>query len=73
MRIAAHAVFSDRPGVRGTALEYLENVVPDAVRAPLLKRLGADRPRPQTRTDTRDALLKSAVMLVIAEEKPEEL
>jgi AAA family ATP:ADP antiporter len=74
MRIASHAVHSDAPGVRGTALEYLENVVPDPVRAPLMRRLGVDQPRRGApRAETRDELLKTAVHLAIAEDKPEEL
>ena len=74
MKIASHAVFSDTPGVRGTALEYLENVVPDPVRAPLMHRLGVDQPRHRApRAETRDELLKTAIHLAIADDKPEEL
>ncbi len=74
MKIASHAVFSDTPGVRGTALEYLENVVPDPVRAPLMHRLGVDQPRHRApRAETRDELLKTAIHLAIADEKAEDL
>ena len=74
MKIASHAVFSETPGVRGTALEYLENVVPDPVRAPLMRRLGVDQPRHRApRAETRDELLKTAIHLAIADDKPEEL
>jgi hypothetical protein len=73
MKIASHAVHSQAPGVRGTALEYLENVVPDPVRAPLMHRLGVDRPRPMPRAESRDALLKTAAQLALGEEKPEDL
>lgn len=70
MKIAAQAVHSQAPGVRGTALEYLENVVPEPVRAPLMRRLGVDHPRPAApRAETRDELLKTAVHLAIADEK----
>jgi hypothetical protein len=74
MRIAALAAHSDAPGVRGTALEYLDNVLPEPVRGLLLRRLGSDQPRPAApRPDTRDELLKTAVHLAIGEDKPEEL
>ena len=74
MKIASHAVFSDAPGVRGTALEYLDNVVPDPVRAPLMRRLGVDQPRHGTaRAETRDELLKTAVHLPMADDKAEDL
>lgn len=74
MRIASHAVFSDAPGVRGTALEYLENVVPDPVRGALMRRLGAGAaPRAKPRPETRDELLKTVAILAIVDEKPEDL
>jgi len=74
MRIASHAVYSDAPGVRGTALEYLENVVPDPVRAPFMRRLGVDQPHHGTpRAETRDELLKTAVHMAMTDDKPEEL
>ena len=74
MKIASHAVHSDAPGVRGTALEYLENVVPDPVRAPLMHRLGVDQPRRgKPRAETRDELLKTAMVLALPDDKPEEL
>ena len=74
MRIASQAVFSDASAVRGTALEYLENVVPDPVRAPLMRRLGVNQPRPAApRADARDALLKTGVHLAMVEDKPEDL
>jgi hypothetical protein len=73
MKIASHAVHSQAPGVRGTALEYLENVVPDPLRQPLMRRLGVDHPRPTPRADSRDELLKTAMHLAIVDDKPEEL
>lgn len=73
MKVASHAVHSDAPGVRGTALEYLDNVVPDPIRAVLMHRLGVDQPRHVTpRVETRDELLKTAMHLVMREDKPEE-
>jgi hypothetical protein len=74
MKIASHAVHSDAPGVRGTAIEYLENVVPDPVRAPLMRRLGVDQPRPRApRPETRDELLRTQVHLAMGDDKPEDL
>ena len=60
--------------MRGTALEYLDNVVAEPVRAPLMRRLGVDQPRHRApRAETRDELLKTAIHLAIADDKPEEL
>jgi hypothetical protein len=74
MKIASHAVHSDAPGVRGTAIEYLENVVPDPVRAQLMRRLGVDQPRPRApRPETRDELLRTQVHLAMGDDKPEDL
>jgi hypothetical protein len=74
MRIASLAAHSDAPGVRGTALEYLDNVLREPVRGLLLRRLGVDQPRHVApRADSRDELLKTAVHLAIVEDKPEDL
>lgn len=74
MRIAYHAVHSTAPGARGTALEYLENVVAEPVRSALLRRLGANPPGTQARprADARDELLKTAIHLKLPDEKAEE-
>jgi hypothetical protein len=73
MRVAAHAVRSEAPGVRGTALEYLENVVAEPLRGPLLGRLGAGTTAPASpRRDARDELLKSAAHLVVRDDRPDE-
>jgi ATP:ADP antiporter, AAA family len=45
LRIAARAVRGSDQTLRGTALEYLENVLPTIVRKPLLRRLAAPRER----------------------------
>ena len=46
VRIAARAVRGSDPILRGTALEYLENVLPTEVRRALLRRLAAPREQP---------------------------
>jgi ATP:ADP antiporter, AAA family len=43
LRIAARAIRGTDASLRGTALEYLENVLPTEVRKPLLRRLEAPR------------------------------
>jgi hypothetical protein len=52
--------------LRGTALEYLEQVLPDAVRQPLLRRLGAawtPPARPRALDEVEEELRRSAVSL----------
>jgi AAA family ATP:ADP antiporter len=64
--IAYRALRSPDPGLRGTALEYLDNVVPAAVRERLLPRLGAPAPpAPSGRSaaEIRDDLLRSTAGL----------
>ncbi|PYQ55972.1 MAG: hypothetical protein DMF78_00360, partial [Acidobacteria bacterium] len=57
LRIAYWALFGDDPSLRGTALEYLENVLPDDVRDALWPHLGvraaahAARPRQEVVRD----------------------
>ncbi|MBN1609790.1 MAG: hypothetical protein JW940_24370 [Polyangiaceae bacterium] len=46
IELASRALESSDARMRGTALEYLENVVPLPVRAPLLQRLGAPSSKP---------------------------
>jgi hypothetical protein len=36
VRLAYHALYSDDAAIRGTALEYLDNVVPDRIRPGVL-------------------------------------
>jgi hypothetical protein len=43
LRLASHAVHSSDRNLRGTALEYLENVLPDDIRADLWRHLGVSR------------------------------
>jgi hypothetical protein len=61
--VARRALRSGDAQLRGTALEYLDNVVPPAVRAPLWPHLGAPRPASSGRSaeEVRDDLLRSAV------------
>ena len=49
LQIALRAVLGTDPGLRGTALEYLENVLPDDVRGALWPLLGGPRRRPVPR------------------------
>ncbi len=44
MRLSLRALASDDPSLRGTALEYLENVLPDWIREPLWPYVGDHRP-----------------------------
>jgi hypothetical protein len=53
LRIALHAVHTDDPSLRGTALEYLESILPADLRAqlwPLLEGVGAVEPAPHRRS-----------------------
>jgi ATP:ADP antiporter, AAA family len=49
VQIAYRAMRSQDRALRGTALEYLENVLPDDMRAALLPHLDAPRPAPRRR------------------------
>jgi hypothetical protein len=53
------------PRIRGTALEYLEQILPEGVRRKLLQRLGADAvARPlRARNEIEDELQRSSVLL----------
>ena len=55
LQIAYWAVLGADPGLRGTALEYLENVLPDDVRRALWPHVGA-RARPSSPTRPRQLL-----------------
>jgi ATP:ADP antiporter, AAA family len=50
VRLAYHALFSDDPAIRGTALEYLDNVLPDRIRSGVLSLLQASPNRSDDRT-----------------------
>jgi len=65
MRVAAQALRAEAAGVRGTAIEYLDNVVAEPLRTALLRRLGEATPAaPRPRAGAREELLKSAAHLV---------
>jgi hypothetical protein len=68
LQIAAWALRGRDAGLRGTALEYLENVLPGEVRVPLFALLGAGRPqrRPRPRPEVLQELLRSGDMLAVA-------
>jgi ATP/ADP translocase len=48
------AVFGTDPNLRGTALEYLENVLPDDIRNGLWPHLGSPAPRKRTARESRE-------------------
>jgi hypothetical protein len=73
MRVAAHAARAGAPGVRGTALEYLDNVVAEPLRSALLRRLGERAPAAaRAHPGAREELLKSAAHLVRPEPASDE-
>ncbi|MBI2896377.1 MAG: hypothetical protein HYY06_22660 [Deltaproteobacteria bacterium] len=43
LKIAFRALATDDDGLRGTALEYLENILPDTIREPMRPYMGGDR------------------------------
>jgi len=54
--LAMHGVTSDDPAQRGTALEYLENVLPAELRARLWDRLGVIEPVPHSQRSPTELL-----------------
>ena len=56
LQIAYRGIHTDDPGLRGTALEYLEGVLPPDIRDRLWPFL-SDRPRKQSDTRARDQIL----------------
>jgi hypothetical protein len=66
LRVSRWAFRRQEPRLRGTALEYLEQVLPEGVRRPLLRRLGEATPapaRPRPLDEVEDELRRSAVSL----------
>jgi ATP:ADP antiporter, AAA family len=66
LQIAHRAVLGQDPGLRGTALEYLENVLPDDVRRALWPHLGAGlraAAAPRPRQNLVQDLLRSGATL----------
>jgi hypothetical protein len=64
LEAAFQALRSADTGARGTALEYLDHVLPAAVRERLWPHLGASRPQPSGRSpdEIRDELLRSTTI-----------
>ena len=56
LRLALQAIHSEDRNLRGTALEYLENVLPDDIREALWRHIGVARPTPERRRN-RTALI----------------
>jgi hypothetical protein len=65
--LSLRALSSGSENLRGTALEYLHNVLPESVRAPLWPRLAerSDRPRERTSSSSPEDLLKSMRSLML--------
>src|SRR5262249_12967252 len=64
LQLSSRAVRGEDPGLRGTALEYLENVLPEGVREALFPHLGvrarvprAARPREQVEDELRGSVV----------------
>jgi ATP:ADP antiporter, AAA family len=55
VRLAYHALHADEPAIRGTALEYLENVLPERVKSGVLALLARSIEAPRQRPERRDA------------------
>ncbi len=55
VRLAYHALHADEPAIRGTALEYLENVLPERVKQATLSLLAGSVEPPRERRIQRDA------------------
>jgi hypothetical protein len=68
LRLSRWALRGDDMRLRGTALEYLEQVLPDAVHRPLVRRLGAARPPavapPRSLDEVEEDLRRSAAVRV---------
>jgi len=65
--LSLRALSSQDPNLRGTALEYLHNVLPEAVREPLWPRLTerSERPRVRSTKSTPEDLLQSMRSLIV--------
>jgi AAA family ATP:ADP antiporter len=68
--LSLRALSSEDENLRGTALEYLHNVLPDRVREPLWPRL-IERPPTRSTTEHHEELLQSMQSLVINPERLE--
>ena len=56
MDICYNALQAEDPGIRGTALEYLENQLPSNVRQPLWPLIAADRPAAKSDRSTKEIM-----------------
>jgi hypothetical protein len=56
LKAAFHGLHTNDPMLRGTALEYLETALPEAVRGPLWPFLDDDRPGDRPRRPTKDVV-----------------
>jgi ATP:ADP antiporter, AAA family len=66
LKVTRWALRGQDTRLRGTALEYLEQVLPDGVRQALMRRLGAGRPAPERARaldEVEDELLRSSTSL----------
>ena len=69
VRLTYHALYADEPAIRGTALEYLDNVLPARIKPGVLSLVeGSTRPPPRVvRRDSRelmDELLRSRELVM---------
>ena len=69
VRLTYHALYADEPAIRGTALEYLDNVLPARIKPGVLSLVeGSTSPAPRVaRRDSRelmDELLRSRELVM---------
>lgn len=72
LQLSLRGVFGDDPNLRGTALEYLENVLPEDIRRSLWRHIGGVSATPQRRR-ARTAILaelRDSFLTKPAQEKP---
>ena len=71
--LSLRALSSEDANLRGTALEYLHNVLPEPVREPLWPRLAerSERLRVRSTKGSPDDLLQSMRSLIVARDRPE--
>lgn len=71
--LSLRALSSEDANLRGTALEYLHNVLPEPVREPLWPRLAerSEQPRVRSTKGSPDDLLQSMRSLIVDRDQPE--
>lgn len=72
VELVRQALKTDDRKMRGTALEYLESLLPETVRAPLVQAL-AERPEPRTQQRTETQLLEELRRSIRADVSPQTL